>query len=271
MKIMLPPDVYLRLSMVESVCQGREFSGYGFVEVDNTADETLFRIYDIEILDVGSVGYTEFDSQAILEVMQRPDAQAMKCWIHRHPLGNGKPGPHNWSGTDNATCRDEPLGCPDPDKVKWALAMVLTPGGWVGRVDQYKNGQQKTTHLEVEIDIDWSTLNKAKKLLAKQKETEKEEEVKVERQLPKYFSERGEYDTDFDSAHAAIDEAFNIIDVAEYQLKDGWVKEAIDSTAWCYDLARYYEDNMYVRDKVKRLLKKTTKMMNKLKRETKHG
>lgn len=65
----------------------------------------------------------------------------------RHPLGNGNPGPHNWSGTDEKTCTEEPLGSPAA-LTNWAAAIVITPKGWVGRIDSFKNGH-KTLHLPV--------------------------------------------------------------------------------------------------------------------------
>ena len=68
-----------------------------------------------------------------------------------HPLGNGIPGPHNWSGTDEHTCTKEPLGG-SPDLIGWSVALVRTPGGWVGRIDNHKTKQ--TRHLEVFPKLD---------------------------------------------------------------------------------------------------------------------
>ena len=82
MKILIDPIPFMQLHVIEAVAENREFSGYGFVEVEKVGDEKNFRIYDIELLDIGSTGYTEFDSKAILEVMKREDANHMKCWFH---------------------------------------------------------------------------------------------------------------------------------------------------------------------------------------------
>lgn len=66
----------------------------------------------------------------------------------RHPLGNGKPGPHNWSGTDEHTATQEPLGGV-PGLVPWSVAIVLTSGGWVGRVD-FHTPKSQIFHCAVE-------------------------------------------------------------------------------------------------------------------------
>jgi hypothetical protein len=65
----------------------------------------------------------------------------------RHSLGNGIPGPQNWSARDELTIQTEPLGAP-PEAVNWSVSIVLTPGGFVGRIDNYVKGI--TQHLEVE-------------------------------------------------------------------------------------------------------------------------
>jgi hypothetical protein len=86
----------------------------------------------------------------MLELMDRDDAAGMKLWLHRHPVGNGIPGPHNWSGTDHDTCVNTPLGG-IPELVKWSAAIVRTPRGWVGRLD---NHIRKTTlHVPVLPDV----------------------------------------------------------------------------------------------------------------------
>lgn len=58
----------------------------------------------------------------------------------RHPI-------NNWSGTDNYTAEMEPFGV-DPKLVKWSTSIVLTPNGWIGRVDVYEP-KLKTYHLDV--------------------------------------------------------------------------------------------------------------------------
>ena len=61
-------------------------------------------------------------------------------------MGNGIPGAHNWSGTDKQTAEREPFASP-PEMVHWSVSIVLTPRGWVGRLDNYD--KQITAHLEV--------------------------------------------------------------------------------------------------------------------------
>jgi hypothetical protein len=62
-------------------------------------------------------------------------------------MGSGIPGPHNWSATDNNTILTAPLGG-HPQMVRWSVSVVLTPAGWVGRVDNHLT--QKTQHCTVE-------------------------------------------------------------------------------------------------------------------------
>lgn len=139
--IIFDKDVILMLQDM-ALHTHQEFSGFGFVE----REDKNFRIYDAVILDVGSSVFTQLDPEKFLPLFDRPDADKMKCWIHRHPCGSGVPGPHNWSGTDNDTIEKLPLGGL-PELVKWSLSVVLTPGGWVGRVDNHLT--KKTQHLEV--------------------------------------------------------------------------------------------------------------------------
>jgi hypothetical protein len=123
-----------------------EYSGFGFVE----PCEGGFRIYDAVILDVGTTGTTEIPARKILPLIERQDAKNMKLWFHKHPLGNGIPGPHNWSGVDYASRTKTPLGS-TPELVQWSLAMVRTPKGWVGALDDHLNGKQM--HLQVLPDL----------------------------------------------------------------------------------------------------------------------
>jgi len=260
MNITMTPDVFLRLSLVQTIVGKREYSGYGFVTVEKDGDETYFKVYDVVLLDVGSTGWTEFDSQAILKVLDRDDSANMKLWIHAHPLGDGKPGPHNWSGTDNDTCLNEPLGCPDPDKAKWALAVVLTPGGWVGRLDQFKDGKNKTTHLPVKLGVDPGIIEKAKQLLKIQSKNESpptpEEYLGIIHEHAKV--------ADFDTAHAEVNEAFNILETAKFQIKHRDYAEAADSLYWCRGIAETYATNMYVSFKTEQIIHEVQKLFKKI-------
>ena len=142
MKIIFVPEIMLRLMTIATKWRG-EFSGFGFV---TRKDKDLY-VYDFVLLALGSEAYTEIPTEKIVALMERSDAGNMKLWLHRHPLGNGYPGKHNWSGTDHATIMDAPLGG-IPEMVKWSASVVLTPGGWVGRVDNHI--KKSTIHCSVE-------------------------------------------------------------------------------------------------------------------------
>jgi hypothetical protein len=142
MKIYIEPECMARLMTVATLTSPQEFSGLGFCEMEG---DTI-RVYDYVLLDIGTSVFTEIPVSELLKLTQRPDYSKMKAWIHFHPLGNGVPGKHNWSGTDEATIQQTPLGGL-PEMVKWSVSLVLTPGGWVGRIDNYLT--HKTLHLEV--------------------------------------------------------------------------------------------------------------------------
>lgn len=142
MKIKLADEVALKLMTIANITEGLEFSGFGFVEISGGD----IVVYDAVILDIGNVVFTEIEPSSLLNLMARSDARNMKLWIHRHPMGNGTPGEHNWSGTDNKTIAEIPLGG-HPDLVKWSCSMVLTPRGWVGRIDNHL--KNLTQHIEV--------------------------------------------------------------------------------------------------------------------------
>lgn len=143
MKITLAPDVALTLETIVTESRRHEFSGFGFTDIRPGGD---LYVYDFKLLHVGSEGLTIIQPEQIIELMERPDANNMRLWTHRHPLGNGIPGWHNWSGTDNATIAENPLGG-IPELVKWSASIVRTLGGWVGRIDNHIT--KKTVHVEV--------------------------------------------------------------------------------------------------------------------------
>lgn len=160
MKIRLNPDVFLKLEAAAVAVGNLEFSGFGFVNVKKENQETVFEVYDVALLDVGSVVFTEIPGERILPLLDRSDAGKMKLWFHRHPLGDSNPGPHNWSGTDEATATGMPLGGV-PELVKWAIAIVRTPKTWIGRLDRFKDGKTQTLHLPVTYGADESFVNQA--------------------------------------------------------------------------------------------------------------
>lgn len=146
MRIILKPEIAMILEAIVGLTGHQEFSGFGFV---NRVGEDL-EVYDFVLLDVGSSGYTEICTADMIKLMERPDVSNCKLWVHKHPVGNGVPGPQNWSPTDNDTIEHSPLGGV-PQLVQWSASMVRTPRGWVGRLDNHIT--KKTAHIEVEPAI----------------------------------------------------------------------------------------------------------------------
>lgn len=142
MKVIVKPEIMARL-LSYALATPNEFSGFGFCERQGS---DIF-VYDFVLLNVGSFGYTEIDPRRMLPILERPDRLKMKVWLHRHPMGNGIPGQHNWSSRDELTIQREPLGS-TPEAVNWSVSLVLTPSGFVGRIDNYV--KHITEHLEVE-------------------------------------------------------------------------------------------------------------------------
>lgn len=141
-KLRMTGKVALRLETATKETRGLEFSGLGFVKKEKGG----LCIYDAVVLHVGSEGYTEIDPQKIMPLLDREDARNIKCWFHRHPLGNGVPGADQWSGLDEQTIQESPLGG-IPKLVGWSVSIVRTPLGWVGRVDNHK--ERTTVHVPV--------------------------------------------------------------------------------------------------------------------------
>jgi len=141
MKIIVEAQVALDLERY--VAQNPlEFSGFGFCRREG--DDLV--MYDFAYLAGGSYGWTQIEPEKILALTKREDAGNARIWVHRHPLGNGKPGPHNWSSTDENTIQTAPLGGM-PELIGWSASMVRTPKGWVGRIDNHLTKQ--TIHVEV--------------------------------------------------------------------------------------------------------------------------
>lgn len=145
MKIIVEEHVALDLERAVAATRN-EFSGYGFCR--KRGNDLV--MYDAEILAGGTYGYTEIPVEETMRISKRPDAENMKIWLHRHPVGNGVPGPHNWSGTDNRTILEEPLGG-IPELIGWSASIVRTPKGWVGRIDNHHTGF--TVHVPVESEL----------------------------------------------------------------------------------------------------------------------
>lgn len=145
MKILVDDSVALVLETLVASTPN-EFSGFGYCRrwVNDLS------MYDFVYLADGSFGYTEISAEKVLEIGKRDDAQNCKVFVHRHPVGNGIPGPHNWSGTDNHTIENIPLGG-IPEVVGWSASIVRTPKGWVGRIDNHIT--KSTVHVPVEAQL----------------------------------------------------------------------------------------------------------------------
>lgn len=147
MEIVLEPQVALDLETMTVQTNGLEFSGLAFARIEGND----LIVYDYTVLDVGSSTLTEIAPDQILPLMNREDRDNLRVWFHRHPVGNGVPGPHNWSGTDNSTIENMPLGG-IPELVGWSASIVRTPKGWVGRIDNHK--AKTTVHVPVKGQAD---------------------------------------------------------------------------------------------------------------------
>lgn len=141
-KLRMTSKIALRLETAVTETRGLEFSGLGFIKQEKGG----LCIYDAVVLNVGSEGYTEIDPKKIMPLLDREDAKNIKCWFHRHPIGNGIPGKNNWSAMDEATIQEAPLGG-IPQIVGWSVSIVRTPRGWVGRVDNHI--ERTTVHVPV--------------------------------------------------------------------------------------------------------------------------
>jgi hypothetical protein len=159
MKIYLEPEVAVTLEAIVAGSRNLEFSGFGFARIDGG----YLRVYDFILLHIGSYALTEISGEKMAELINHSDAANMKVWVHRHPMGNGLPGPWNWSGTDNATIENSPLGG-IPELVKWSASIVRTPLGWVGRIDNHIT--KKTAHVPVEPAVKRAVFDQIESLFA---------------------------------------------------------------------------------------------------------
>jgi hypothetical protein len=142
MRIVIEDPLMIKLMAIANATAPQEFSGMGFCKIKG---EDIV-VYDFVLCNIGNTTYTEIPTELMLKLMHRPDSKNMKVWLHRHPMGSGIPGDDNWSGTDVNTAVNEPLGG-IPELVRWSVAIVLTPRGWVGRIDNHI--KHETRHLEV--------------------------------------------------------------------------------------------------------------------------
>jgi len=143
MKIILTDSVLATLGEALYRAKGNEFSGVGYVE--KSGDDLI--AYDVVILTTGTWGYVEIKPESLAPLVLREDAQNLRLHLHAHPMGNGIPGKHNWSWTDEEQIQTMPLGS-IPEMLRWSCSIVHTPKGWVGRIDNHIT--KKTVHVSVE-------------------------------------------------------------------------------------------------------------------------
>lgn len=146
MKILFSPPAALQFLAAAVIAGENEFSGVGFCKRTKDALE----VYDLRVLHYGSYASTTITPEALAEVLSEPGVvqDDLRVWIHKHPLGNGKPGKDNWSSTDDQTILNSPLGG-IPELVGWSASVVLTPRGPVGRIDNHL--AKRTQHVPVEL------------------------------------------------------------------------------------------------------------------------
>lgn len=143
-QVLVPDRILAQLETFCATASGREISGVGMVRYAPPNIE----IVEVWALAGGSEVFTQIQPEHLAELLEMGvDLSKVKLWWHRHPVGNGVPGPHNWSSTDENTCTKEPLGS-TPDMVKWSVSIVRTPFGWVGRMDDYR--KEVAFHLPVQ-------------------------------------------------------------------------------------------------------------------------
>jgi len=159
MFIRLTPEVLLQLETIGSQTRGVEFSGLGWV----TPIEDGILCDKIKLMHVGSETFTEIPSQDIMRLWEDEESNRIRLWFHRHPMGSNIPGPGNWSGIDNTTIRETPLGG-IPELVKWSASIVRTPRGWVGRIDRYDIEDDYTVHVGVAPNVDLQLIQTADEL-----------------------------------------------------------------------------------------------------------
>jgi len=168
MTFVIPDGLLIHLETWISSAGGREVSGVATMNVN--AEAKTFTMSKCWLMAAGSVAYTEIPAERMQNLIKegvRPDQ--IKVWWHRHPVGNGIPGGHNWSGRDNQTIRDEPFGI-EPEMVGWLLSIVRTPRGWVARYDNHL--RKETTHMPVTTRISPKAHEAAYKLIERHEQAE---------------------------------------------------------------------------------------------------
>lgn len=141
--VIIPAMQLLKLETWCASAGGKEVSGIGTMKYE----KGKFLVQEVFLCAGGSEVFTQIEPEHIMEVVKQGiDPSLIKLWWHRHPVGNGLPGPHCWSGTDQNTIVTAPLGS-SPALVEWSVSIVRTPYGWVGRMDDYR--KEHTLHCKV--------------------------------------------------------------------------------------------------------------------------
>jgi len=257
-KIYLSPKVAAKLFMMDQASKGNEYSGFGFVDIV----KGNLMVYDVVLMDLGTYGWTEFSPKKILALMDRLDNNKMKLWFHRHPVGNGIPGDHNWSGTDTNTARNEPLGSL-PELVKWSASIVKTPLGWVGRIDNCI--LKKTIHVDVvfaelqDVQKDIEEINKEKAAALKKANAAlvPAPVIKIANQPSKVWTK--DWERDFSYSNALFD--LEQFETAEYmdELNDSLVND------FFYSLEDEVQMSIsHILEELDKVARYTTRLANKM-------
>ncbi len=202
-KFVIPKGLLIHLETWISSAGGREVSGVGIMEADS--EKKTFTLKKCWLMAAGSTVYTEIPAARMANLVKDGiNPSDIKVWWHRHPVGNGIPGSHNWSGTDNNTIRNEPFGI-DPEMVQWLVSIVRTPRGWVGRYDNHL--KKETTHMEVQTVIKQSEYNSARTLIEKSSAIQEPKTYKTwdESRPPSFAPTRRSWDNKLNSQQAAKD------------------------------------------------------------------
>jgi len=125
MKIIFEPQTEVILTAWVMATRTRDFSHEFSGLADVVRSNGNFLVSAPHVMDVGSVGYTEFDPDKIIQ-LPASETGSRRCWFHKHPITG-------WSGTDMFTMTHTPCGG-IPEIMQWALAIVHTPMGWIGKL-----------------------------------------------------------------------------------------------------------------------------------------
>lgn len=167
-KLLIPDRVLLHLESWVASAGNREVSGVGIL--DREPEKKRFVLKKVWLLAAGSQSYTEIPGATMAKlVSEGVKPSEIKAWWHRHPMGDGKPGSHNWSGTDVNTIRKEPFGI-EPDMVGWLISVVRTPRGWVARFDNHK--EKYTIHMPVKTSVNGKSMNAVAHMIGQLEEQE---------------------------------------------------------------------------------------------------